>query len=241
MLKKIYLAALVATTSMYAISTPDELKTSERIKVYDVPYNKTFKINSKNVEAFIGNEVPVDIKKRTSVSSDVLFHSKDNTMMLIIRQKKSPVQNYNNMLKIVNEYALKNIPKANKKRMNEMFALLALEQRSVALEDRVSNNDFTDAKNKQRANIIKDIEQYTSNAIDYNQLTFNEILDYFINNYYSINIIKKDTHDEDIRLQLVSQIKKHIADSQLVDPDLIEYEITLEELRQLKKVLVENS
>jgi len=227
---------VISLTSTLFANTPTSLKTVEKIKVYNVPFSKTFAITGDNVTRFIKNEIPSDLKKRQSKSSDYLFHSADGNMMLVIKNKKSHVQNYNNMLKVVQEYARKNIPNTNEERMSSMFSLLKLKDTSLFNAEQ-SSNTFASVKSSTREKLLRDVVNNTDTTLDFTQLTVNELLEYFIGNYQSINLESPPSFEEDIRLQLVTEIKKQLRSNSSVDSDWIEYDISLEELKQLETLI----
>lgn len=227
-------STLILSTQVVALEKKEPMRIEEKIYVYDVKIQDAFKADAETIKNFTDKATPSDIFKKDGIDNGRVFESKNNNIIVVIKNDKKHIENFNNILSIAYEYAEKNIHLVNKDRLKDTIAMLKLKSEKAESEP---YSEYKRLAKKESVETYRDIRDRTSNELDYYELSGKELVSYFIENYFEINQTRQAYAEDDKRLELVSLLKKRLSSHPDIDTSLIEYDITLTELKNLKKLI----
>jgi len=231
MLKRLLVTSAFSSTLLLGSTLFEE----QKINVYNVPLNDVKNITPQTVDNITKNNPLYSVSQGVS-SGKIILKTNNDDIIVVINKNRNPILNYNDILTIASKYAEKNIPLVDINRINKSINFARL-QTSVTekKENHDNNQELITALKKNPKHIVS-----STNSIDFSDFTLINSLNYFIENYSKINKTQTGNDSTDTRYQLVKNIKEKLAPYTYIDSSLIDYNITLEELKLLKTTLANN-
>ena len=224
MLKKII--PLLCVSGLLLAET--KLIEEQSIKVYDMPFSKTDNLSVDYLEKHLSSSQPQYILKQGVSKNNSIYKSSNEDIIIIVNKNRNPILNYNDFINLVRKYAKENMPTADLNRLDKALSIASIQ---TSVTDELSIDNRLD-----KIDVITSLkEDLNSNKkTDLTKLSDSEIIDFAINNYNSLNTDPTPDEKDDTRFKVVTVLKEKLSKYKNIDPNLIDYGITLRELRLLK-------
>ena len=231
MLKKLLVISAFSSTLLLGSTLFEE----QKINVYNVPLNDVKNITPQTVDNITKNNPLYSVSQAAS-SGKIILKTSNDDIIVVINKNRNPILNYNDILTIASKYAEKNIPLVDINRINKTINFARLQTSATEKKENHDNNQELITALKKNPKAVAS----STSSIDFSDFTLINTLNYFIENYSKINKNQTGNDSTDTRYQLVKNIKEKLAPYTYIDSSLIDYNITLEELKLLKTTLANN-
>lgn len=219
-IKFLFLMTIFVITNTFG----KQIAVDTKIKVFELPLGTSLNLTNQDLES-LENKVPQSINSiKGTFTNTGTVNNKD--IIVYFKNNNSQKKNFEILLNTVITYANENLKNINVERLKKYLELV-----------RTSNMTATSNVNIEKIRIDKINNTISQSIIDFEKMTLKEVLKYFIDNYFSININEQPNND--IRKMLVNSIKEKIRKTQntFINVDSIKYNIGLIELKKIYSII----
>lgn len=208
----------------------------QKIRVFNMPHNEVDDLNSKKIKEYT-NKTPLYSVSQALSPDKTMIRTKDENVVLVINKNRNPILNYNDMLLVLEKYAHENIPMIDKQRISNTL-------KTAKIQTSINEEKYKNDNNEELIVAIKENKNKnvaassSSTGIDFSSLSIIDTINYFIENYQTINKTQLTDLKKDTRYHLVKNIKQKVVKYPDLDSNAIDYSITLEELKLLKNTIM---
>lgn len=245
--KNALLSALLLCSSFSIVNaaSSDVVYSQQKINVYSVPSGEVNDLNAKTLNKYI-NKKPLYTISESVSSGKTMITTLNNEVAIVMDKNRNPIANYNDILKLAEIYAQKNIPLIDKERLSNSLKSAKMKNTYDDSKYKTDNNEelIVAIKENKQAKIKQEVKAGTmpsSTGIDFNDLSLMDNINYFIEHYRTINKTQPTDLAKDTRYHLVKSIKQKLASHKSIDSTAIDYSINLEELKLLKSTILDYS
>ncbi len=231
------LSALLLACGLTSLSASSVIFEEQKIKVYNVPHSEVNNLDAKKLSEYTEKKPLYSVSQGVSPGK-TLIKTPSEDVVVVLDKNRNPILNYNDILLLAETYAKNNIPLIDKQRISNQLSIAKIK---TSYKDEKYNNDKNEeliVKIKENKN--KGTAKSSSLPVDFASLTLIDNVNYFIENYSKINKTQEGDLDKDVRYHLVKTIKSKLENHEQIDATAVEYTITLDELKMLRNLIVNN-
>jgi len=187
------------------------------IKIYEMPFGKALDMTEKDLSV-LGNSIPLFKKKWEEQGSNERINNKE--IVVIFKNKRNNEEKFNILVEALFKFGNENISNIDSVRFKKIIQLLKYND---LYKEKTYNNNFS-------------LDTKYSNEINFSKMNAQNLVKYFIDNYFEINSYSKPNND--IRKKLVNELRKKLDGNSFINSNSIKYNIQLKELSKLYKILI---